>query len=145
MSHEQRITIVSLISSLLINSYLVWVVQAMFVDGTSTAPDGVVIWARAVLVGIVIAVAVIVTALIMITIVNRNAKHSFLVDERDKSIQVNGMGMTMFVTVIGFLTSIAALAYGTSAFIVFNIIYFSFALGSIAGDLIKLMQYRQGY
>ena len=49
MSHEERNTIVGVISNLLVNSYFIWRVHMMFVDGTSVAPDGVMIWAREVI------------------------------------------------------------------------------------------------
>ncbi len=147
MSHEERNTIVGVISNLLVNSYFIWRVHMMFVDGTSVAPDGVMIWAREVIWvipgGIILTIVMVILANILWAIFTGETKPSFLVDERDRGIQINGMATTMVVTVLGFLASIAALAYGISNFIAFNIVFFSLALGSLSGDLSKLWLYRR--
>ena len=45
----------------------------------------------------------------------------------------------------GFMLALAGLAYGWSALIGFNIIFFAMALGSLSADIIKFISYRRGY
>lgn len=146
MSHEERNTLASALTALLVNGYFLWRVQQMFADGTSIAPDGLMIWARVMIwiipVSIIASIAMIILASILWAIFTGEGKPRFLVDERDRDIQMKGMGATMLVATAGFLASIAALAWGLSPFIAFNIGFASFAVGSPAGDAVKLCFYR---
>ncbi len=49
MNSEERNTWVALISSLIVNAWFYRLIWIMFHDGTSLAPDGMQIWARAII------------------------------------------------------------------------------------------------
>jgi hypothetical protein len=146
MSHEERNTLATALTALLVNGYFLWRVAGMFADGTSTAPDGLLIWARLMIwiipVSILGSILMIILVSILWAIATGEGKPRFLVDERDRDIQMKGMGATMLLATAGFLGSIAALAWGASPFVAFNIGFAGFAAGSLAGDLVKLCLYR---
>ena len=146
MPSEQRNTIVGLITSLIVNGYFFWRIKGMFADGTSEAADGLQIWAQTVLwvvpVSIVATIALTILASILHGILAGETKGIFVKDERDRQFEFLGMGATMAMAVAGFLGSMVLLALGYSPFIAFNLIYLSFALGDVAGNLLKLALYR---
>lgn len=148
MSHEERNTLVNLISSLAVNAWFLSRIWTMFHDGTSTAPDGLQIWAQTMLwvvpvsIGTTIALTILTT--IAVSIVTRDMSMRAVVDERDRTFQVYGMGATMAAAIVGFLASMVLLAMGHGGFVAFNVIYLSFFVGDIAGNLVKLGLYRCG-
>ncbi len=147
MSHEERNTLVSLISSLLVNAWFLNRIWTMFHDGTSTAPDGLQIWAQTMLWVVPVAIGSTVGLTILTSIVHRvitgDASRA-IVDERDRKFEFFGMGATMASAIAGFLISMVLLAMGYGGFVAFNVIYFSFFIGDIAGSLVKLGLYRAG-
>lgn len=144
MSSDERNTYVSLLSSLLINAYMIWRLVDMFGAGTLSGPDALQIWARMVL--WVIGAAIVLTILfnIVFAIATGEKSPQFLSDERDRVFEVRGMGATTLVMIFGFIGAIVALALGQTPIFAFIQLYFSLALGSLAGDLVKLASYRHG-
>ena len=148
MSSDERNTYVSLISSLLINAYMIWRLVEMFGAGTLSGPDALQIWARMVLwvIGAAIVLTIVLTILfnIVFAIATGEKSPQFLSDERDRVFEVRGMGATTLVMIFGFIGAIVALALGQTPLFAFIQLYFSLALGSLAGDLVKLASYRHG-
>ena len=54
------------------------------------------------------------------------------------------MGAMMLFAVAGFLAAMAALAFGYSGFIAFNLIYLGFSVGDVGSNVLKLTLYRTG-
>jgi len=148
MSHQEKNNIVSIICNLLINGFVILKLNAMFGDGSLSGPDAPMVWARMVIwvipASIVLLIALTILSSIVVAIIERDPKPDFTVDERDKLFDIRGMGATMAVVAAGFIGSIIALAVGWQPLTVFIMIYFSFALGSIVGDLVKFLSYRYG-
>ena len=148
MSPQERNALVSLLCNLLVNGYVIWQWRALAAAGALDGPDALMVWARMILWAMAGAVVltVVLTVLISIAagIVTRERVSPVLADERDEMFGIRAMGMTMFIAVVGFIGAIVALAAGWSALSAFLIIYFAFALGSLAGDLVKLASYRAG-
>ena len=148
MPSEERNTWASLAASLMVNLYFLRRILAMFSDGTSTAPDAMQLWARTVIwvvpISIVATVTLIVVASVVHTALSGEKQAVFLKDERDGKFELWGMGAMMLLVVLGFLAALSALALGYSGFIAFNLIYAGFALGDIAGNLVRLGLYRSG-
>jgi len=146
MSSEHRNTWVGLISSLLVNSYFLWRIWGMFHDGTSTAPDGLQIWAQTVLwvvpVSIGLTIVLTILANITVSIFAGGTKPVFLTDERDRQFEYLGLGATLLFMIAGFLLAMVLLAAGYGGFTAFNVIYLAMALGDLAGNLLKLILYQ---
>lgn len=148
MSHEQRNIYVAILTSLLVNGYVILRLRGLSASGAFDGPDALQIWARAVLwvipAAIVLTIVLTILANIVFAIAAREANPDFTVDERDRLFQTRGMIATMVVVSIGFIASIIALAFGWQALTVFTLIYFSFAAGDLIGNLTRLVSYRIG-
>ena len=149
MNSEERNVWVALVSSLIVNAYFLRRIWTMFQDGTSTAENGLQTWAQTVLwvvpAAIVMTIGLTVLASILQAAATGEATVTFLKDERDRQFELWGLGATMLLMVAGFLGSMVALAFGLSGFVAFNLIYLTFFLGDLAGNLVKLGLYRCGY
>lgn len=146
MNSEERNVWVALVSSLIVNAYFANRIWGMFQGGTAAAPDGLQIWAQAILwvvpAAIIVTIALTVLAAIVQAMVTGDERVIFLKDERDRQFELWGMGATMAMAIAGFLGSMTLLALGYSPFIAFNVIYLSFALGDLVGSVLKLAMYQ---
>lgn len=149
MTYQDRNNVVSIIVNLIVNGYIVFRLLEMNTAGQFDGPDAVNVWARMVIWVIPIAIVGTIVGTILFNIgyaiVTRTEKPSFLVDERDKLFDRRGIIAVVIFAGAGFMLAIVALAFGWSALIGFNIIYFAMAFGSIAADLVKFASYRRGY
>jgi hypothetical protein len=146
MNSEERNVWVALVSSLAVNTWFAFAIWGMFHDGTAAAPDGLQTWARTILwvvpAAIVANIALTVLAAILQSILTGEPRIIFLKDERDRQFELWGLGATMLFMVLGFFGSMIGLAFGISAFVAFNLVYLTFFLGDLAGNLVKLGCYR---
>lgn len=146
MSHQERNAYVSLICNLMINTYVVFQLRAMAAAGLLDGPNALQTWAQMILwvIGMAIALVIGLTIVFNIAIATADKNASFVTDERDRMFDMRAMGMTMFLMIAGFIASIIALALGQSGLTAFIILYCGAALGSLAGDLVKLASYWHG-
>lgn len=146
MSHEERNTVVRLICSILTTAYVILRLHTLWAEGAFAGPDALQIWGRMVLwvipIAIVLTTVLLIVFNILFAIATFDKRPDFTVDERDRLFQIRAMKVTMGVVSGGFILSVAALAFGWQALAVLTLIYFSFALGSFIGDLVKLISYR---
>lgn len=149
MPYQDRNNIVSILVNLAVTGYVIRQLIAMQADGMFDGPDAVNVWARMVVwvipVAIVATIAGTILFNIFYAIITGNQKPSFLVDERDRMFERRGIVAVVICCALGFIITVIGLAIGWSALVGFNIIYFSMALGSMAGDAVKFISYRRGY
>lgn len=149
MPFKERNIVVAIFTNLIVIAYFAWRICRMLQDGQFDGSDALTVWARTVLwmIPLSIVATIIGTILfnIIYAIVTRQPKPSFVVDERDKAIEITGMKATMVVISTGFMLGMVALAFGWTGFTVFNLILFSFAFADLGGNLVKLALYRRGY
>ena len=148
MTHEERNNLMAIVVGIMIIIYIAWNVHSKVEAGVFTGPDGLMLWARTVLWAIPIGVISMIVGTILMAIIYAIAtgdpKPSFIVDERDKLIGNWGMKVTIGCVSTGFIMAIIGLAMGSSAFVVLNVIFFSFAAGDLFGNLTKLVLWRRG-
>jgi hypothetical protein len=148
MTHEERNTIVALITNPVINGLLAWRLWSLHGRGAFSEPDALATWAQNVLLAIpaaiVLAIVLTIVFNIVFAIATRTSDPSLVVDERDKAFGVRAMMTNIAVAAGGFILSIVALAFGWEALVVFNLIYAAFALGDLSGNVAKLVLYRRG-
>ena len=149
MSHEERNTVSSILAGILVNIWVILKLQRMFEDGRLSGDDAIKIWAQGMLwvipVGIGLVIAITILFNILYAIATNNQSPSFLVDERDQAITGFGMKVTMVITSIGVIGMMIALALGVTTLSALIGLWFSFAAGSMIGDLAKLARYRRGF
>lgn len=148
MTHEERTNLMSILTGLLVISYIGWSVYSKAEAGVFAGPDALMIWARTVLwaipIGIIMMIVMMIFFNIVYAIATNNPKPSFVVDERDQSIKIWGLRVTGGAISTGFIISLLGLALGWSAFVAVNVIFFSLAIGDLLGGLTKLVLYRRG-
>lgn len=148
MSQTERTTIVGIIANLIINAYVTWRLIEMYGNGAFDGPDATQVWARMILWciagGITLTIVLTILASIAAGIAAGEDGPDTIVDERDRLYEIRGNSATMAFAAIGFIASIIVLAIGWAPLTVFVMIYYSFALGSLAGDLVKVASYRAG-
>jgi DMSO/TMAO reductase YedYZ heme-binding membrane subunit len=138
-----------LFSTVLVFGVYFWRMAVMYQDGRFDGADATSLLGQSVL--ILIAVTILLTLVSSIVFNNllaiKMCDHgsSYVIDERDRQIELRGMRISEIVTGIGFMLAMAALALGQEPFLVFNIIVFGFASASVAGGVAKLFLYRRGF
>ena len=149
MSHREKHIIASIISSFLVFGIYYLVIFQLAQNGRFAGEDASSLLGRAILFLIAggIVANIIVTILFSVgsAIVERNENPSFVVDERDRLIELRGMRFSNYLTGAGIIASMIALAIGQSIFVVLNMIIASLALSDIISNLLMLGIYRRGF
>ena len=149
MTYQETQRVAGIFSALLVFGVYFAVVLGMFGDGRFEGPEAASLVGKTILIVIGAAILVHIVVAIHFSIVSSavmgDDKPSYVVDERDKLIELRGARISEWLTGAGFVASIAALAFGQSVFLVFNLIVGAFALGSVASNAAMLMIYRRGF
>ena len=149
MSFEERNAVSGILGCFVVWGIMLSVLVQRSGDGVFSGPDGLMLWARAVLwlIAIGIGVAIVMTILINIAyaMITGEKKPDFLHDERDTLIGLRGMQATMVVLSAGIVLAIIALAAGYTILTVLNLILIACALSSFASEVTKLVLYRRGF
>lgn len=126
-----------------------WRLGGQFEAGLFEGAEGLVHWARQVLILIAISIGVAIAVTILFTIlyaiVTGDQKPSGLRDERDRGIELRAMRLGMWVLSFGLVAMIADLAMGGSAFRALNLVLAACALSELVKDGFKILLYRRGY
>ena len=146
MTHEERNTVVAIFVNLTVNAWILLRLKGQYDAGLLTAPDGLATFAKSVLMAIPASIVATIVGVILFNIlfaiVTRDENPDFTVDERDHMYKVRGLTATMITASVGFIVAMGALAFGYSALPVFLLVYLSYALGDLIGNVIKLISYR---
>jgi hypothetical protein len=148
MSYQEKRTILSIVSAILIYAgYCLYVFQKYQQGGLELAND-LSFWGATILK--TIAIAIVARIIIEIafniinTIVTRVEEDPTFDDERDKLIELKASRIIAIVAGIGFLLSMGALVIKMPAYVMINIMFFSMNLGDILGSISQLYFYRRG-
>ncbi len=141
MSFEERNTFTSVLTDLMVAALFVWQITLRSQAGAFDGPDGLVQWARLVLVmiGVSIAASIALTILISIVfgMVTGQTMPPHIVDERDHQIRLRGAQVTLILASAVFVGALIGLALGMSLFLTLNLMLAAFAVGTIGGSLTK--------
>ena len=149
MNHQVRTTYASLFSGILIFVFYFWRISYLSGQGRFEGPDAMPLLAKTFLLmipgGIVITIVSMILSSIIFAIATNDAKPSFVIDERDRLIELRALRISYYIFGAGFICSMTALALGYTAFTVFNLIIGSMMLATISEGLIQLAMHRRGY
>lgn len=149
MAYQEKNAVISLLSTLLVFGVYFFKIFEFSQDGRFDAPDGMSFLAKAILVliagGIVTMIVLTILFNILYAIVTREENPSFVVDERDRSIELRGSQIGQYLFGAGFVGSMIAMAMGEPPILIFNLIMASFAFSSVGESLIRIALYRRGY
>ena len=141
MSFEERNTFTAILCNLTVTGLFVWQILTRLHSGAFDGPDGLMHWARLVLVMIVISIGVSIVLTILINIafgiVTGTTMPRHLVDERDQMIRLRGAQVTLILASVVFVGALGGLAYGFGLFLTLNLMLAAFSIGEIGGSLTK--------
>ncbi|HWT75540.1 MAG TPA: hypothetical protein VN258_12610 [Mobilitalea sp.] len=160
MSYQEKRTIVSIISGL-----LVLVAYCIYVFGKyqshTVALDDLKFSATTMLIfiGIGIAATIIIQILFHIALsvgiaarernhdekaIEKEIEYPFVEDEMDKLIELKAMKIGFIIGGAGFIAALVTVVFNCSVAVMLNIIFLSFSLGSLAEGILSLHYYRKG-
>jgi len=149
MSYQEKRAIASIISSVIMFGIYYMIIYRMYRDGSFAGADAGSLLGKSVLIliagGIILHIIVTIICNILFALAERECNPSYVVDERDKLIELRSMRFSEWVTGLGFVLSMIALAMGQPAFLVINLIVGAFALGSVMGSVAMLAIHRKGF
>ncbi|NOR63423.1 MAG: hypothetical protein GQ535_13140 [Rhodobacteraceae bacterium] len=149
MSFHHKSIYVSLVNSIIVMSAYYWWVSGRYADGVFDGPNAGVEVGKSLLIliaaGILVQIIGMILFNILQAIVTNNANPSFLIDERDRTIELKALKVAYNLMALVFLLTIIALTMGWSIFAVFHILVGGGAVIAIVEALTQLFLYRRGY
>ena len=149
MSYQEQRVAVSLITALIVFTAYALYMFGLFQDGRFEGPDANSLVGKStfVLIGASIVVTIVVQILFAIihAIVTRE-RDDYIVDERDRLIELRSMKVGFIAFSIGFVAAMGLLALDMlAAYAIFLLIIASMFLANVVGDVTKLFLYRRGF
>ena len=149
MNFEVKNIYAGFASTVVIFSIYFVVVSNMYAAGRFEGPEGMALLGKAILAlmagGIVVHILMTILANIVIAILQNDPEPSFVVDERDKLIELRGLRVSYYVFGAGYVAAMIAMALGMAVFWVFNLLLVFCALSALTEAAVKLVWYRRGF
>lgn len=149
MSYQEKETLVSLISSVVIfGGYCLYVFQK-YQEQIFKTPNDLRFWATTIL--ILIPVSIVATIIINIafnvinTIVTKVDEAPSFTDERDKLIQLKAIQISHWMFVLGFFLAMGSLVIDMPPYVMLIVLVFSGFVSSLTDDIAKLYFYHKGF
>ncbi len=147
MSHEERRSLVSIISTLVINSVYALVMRAHFPDVDAYAPEIFIFWGRYVLLLIPVTVVMKIIIYIVFVIISAMAIGDYdddLMDERQQLIALKAAQVSQGVFALAFILAMVALVMGHPPSVMFVIVVIGGILTEVVSDATTLYYSRWG-
>lgn len=147
MSYQEKRSIVSIISSLLIFGIYSMYVFGKYQEGGPVLANDLSFWATAFLILIPVSIAANIIIHIVFSIINTIATNECepsITDERDKLIELKSTRNSHWIFVLGFFLAMGSLVLNMPPAVMFIVIAVSGLVSSIVGDLSQLYYYRRG-
>lgn len=147
MTYQEKKSIVSLISSILIFAAYCLYRYPQYPEGVMDSKEVFHYWGSFVLVLTVVTIAAHIVISIVFNIVFRmttGEKEPSFADELDKLIDLKAFRNSFFVFVIGFLVAMGSLVMDQPSKVMFIILIASGFLSDVTGSLSRLYHYRRG-
>jgi hypothetical protein len=149
MTFQEKRMVASIFTTLLVFGIYFAAMIQMVQGGRFDGADASSLLGRSILILIVCSIIlnIILTILfnIVFAIADRESNPSFVVDERDRLIELRANTISHYAFGAGFILSMVALAVGYSPFLVFNLIVASFGTASLVENAVQLCFYRRGF
>jgi hypothetical protein len=164
MSYQEKRTITSIITGIsVLATYCIYAFGKFQADGV--VPGDLKFWAGTMLIfiGIGIAASIVIQIVFHILLsisiavkekiqdnecddkeIDKTIKAETAEDEMDKLIELKSNRVGSFLVGAGFIAALVTVLYGFSAVMVLNILFISFAVGSILEGFAQLYYYRKG-
>ena len=146
MTYQERQAVGNLVAGLVIFTvYFIWAWRASQA-GVFEMENASIIVGRAILVlifgGVLFTIVVQILTSIVVSIITREPKPSFVVDERDRMLELRAIRVSYSIIGMGFIASMIALALGVNVLVVLQAIVLACALGTLFESVLMLILYR---
>ncbi len=149
MSYQEKSIFVNLFSSIVVFGIYGYFMLQMYQEGQFVGEEGAQLVGKSVLwlmgAGIVFHIIAHILFNIIYAIVKRESNPSFVVDERDRLIELRSLRVAYYLLGAGFVGAMVALATGQGVFVAFNILIVSLPVSGLAESLTQLFLYRRGF
>jgi MFS family permease len=149
MSAQERRSLISLVSNVLIFGIFFAIILGQYQDGRFDGEDASRLIGQAVLwlIGAQIVAAIvgaILLAIITAVVTGRNPEPD-VTDERDKLIELRALRVSFYLFGAAFVGVILAMALGTTFVVAFLAIIISLAVADAFGNVVRIWLYRRGF
>jgi len=149
MPYQLVTIIVTLASHLLVLVYYLIRMAGMLQDGELVESQVFILWAIVIGATIVITIVSIILTTILLSIVRAVKtgtveEDHFIVDERDKLIDLKGERVSYVAFSFGVFLSMLAFVLDQPPLVMFSLLILAGILGGISGNISKLYYYRRG-
>lgn len=149
MSYQEKSIYVNLFSSILLFAIYGYFMMQMYQEGQFVGEAGAQLIGKSILwlmgAGVVLLIVGHIVFNIVYAIVKQESNPSFVVDERDKLIELRALRVAYYVLGAGFVGAMVALAMGQGVFVTFNILIASLLVSGLSESLTQLILYRRGF
>lgn len=149
MAYQQINIIVTLISHLLVLAFYLASLLQMNQQGGLVSSKVFILWAIVIGATIIITILGVILTTITLSILRAIKtgtvdEERFIVDERDKLIDLKGDRVSYVSYSIGVFIAMLSFALGQPPLVMFSLLILFGILGSVTGDIAKLVLYRRG-
>lgn len=147
MSYQEKRTIVSLISTLLIPTlYFLYMFQG-YPEGDAYSIEVYRFWGRFILILIPVSIVAKIIIYIVFSIINTIAtreEEPSVSDERDRLIELKSTRNSFYVFIVGFFLGMGSIVMEMPPSVMFALLIFFGMLAELVGELSQLYFYRRG-
>ena len=144
ISHQERASIVSIATNLLMNGYVIFSHLDLSGAGALDGADATEVWAKMVLWVIPIAIGLTIALNVLFALAVKERISGAPVDERDRVFRLRGLTATTIVIGLGFIASLGGLALGWAPLHGIMAFYVSATLSDLVGNVVRVVSYRLG-
>ncbi|NBI31107.1 hypothetical protein [Chengkuizengella marina] len=145
MSYQEKSTIVSLITTVLIFGGCSIYVFQKYQDGSLNSTNVFSFYGAIFIFLIIVGIVNNIVRNIVLNIIATNEKEPSFLDERDKLIELKATVIAHYVFITGFGISMGALVFDVQPLMMFPILFFFGFAASIIADISKIYLYRRGF
>jgi hypothetical protein len=140
---------VGLVSHLLVLVFYLVSLYRMYQEGGLVSSKVFILWAIVIVAIILLNIVGNILTYIVLSIIRaiktgKADEERFLVDERDKQIELKGVRVSYYSFSIGVLISMLTFVLGQPPLVMFSLLILSGILAEITGDIAQLYLYRRG-
>jgi len=148
MSHQEKQSWVSIISSIVIIAAYSLYIYYNQVEGNADILNNFKFWGKSFIILIPVAIIAQIIIHIIFAIINKIITKEDMPefsDERDKLFELKSTRITHWIFIVGFMLAMGSQAIEMKPSVMFIVLIFSGFVSGITGELVKIMYYRRGF
>lgn len=148
MSYQEKSSVVSIVSNLMVLVFYSFFIKAKIASGLVSDENALKYIAVTMLIvigaSIILRIINLIIFSIITVIITRDESEIEAEDERDKLFGYKSERVSQIIAGVGFLAGLITLAFGLTPVIMVNILFYTFIAGDIVASIVKISMYRKG-